>query len=122
GTRTYGEKEARLYARRMKTTPEWLLLGVNHPGDSTLPDSVREINIRAGAGGGGISAEAMVRTENGIVIADELVRDTWQIPESYLRGELRMRAGDAWIIEVQGDSGYDPSHPGAPGSIFPGDR
>lgn len=122
GTRAYGEADARLYARRLRTTAEWLLLGIDHDAGKALPESVREINIRAGAGGGGLSAETMVRSINGIVVADELVRDLWKIPDSFLRGELRMRAGSAWIIEIQGDSGYDPSHPGAPGSIFPGDR
>ena len=33
-----------------------------------------------------------------------------------------MDVSDAWIVEVAGDSGYDPHNPHAPGSVFPGDR
>lgn len=118
GTRTYGEEEARKYARRLKTTPEYLLLGIT----STQKDLVREVDSRAGAGGGGVVDFIQHTQDNGYTIAADAVRDVWQMPDSFIRGELRMDARSAWVVEVQGDSGYDPVSPNAPGSIFPNDR
>lgn len=83
---------------------------------------VLELDARAGAGGGGLVDLINVTDERGNQIAGEVVKDYWRMPESYLRGELRMDASKALIIEVNGDSGYDPQNPHAPGSIFPGDR
>lgn len=85
-------------------------------------DTVRELDSKAGAGGGGIVDLINVTDEDGNQISGEVVKDYWRIPESYLRGELRLEASKALIIEVTGDSGYDPANPHAPGSIFPGDR
>src|SRR5690606_37821454 len=77
---------------------------------------------RAGAGGGGLVDLVNVTDQNGNTVSAEVIKDHWQIPESFLRGELRMEANRALIIEVSGDSGYDPSNPNAPGSLMPGDR
>ncbi len=120
GTRTYGETEARKYTRRLKVSPEYLLLGISTP--STNKSMVREVDARAGAGGGGIVESMAFTPSNGITVSADAVRDVWQIPESYLRGVLRMESANAWIVEVVGDSGYDPDNPNAPGSIFPGDK
>lgn len=120
GTRTYGETEARKYARRMKVTPEFLLLGISPTQQKSA--GVREVDARAGAGGGGIVESMAVTPSNGITVSADAVRDVWQIPDSYLRGMLRMESASAWIVEVTGDSGYDPEHPNAPGSIFPSDK
>lgn len=119
GTRTYGEAEARKYARRLKTTPEYLLLGITGGSPKGI---VKEIDSRAGAGGGGLVDLVNVTDQNGNTVSAEVIKDHWQIPESFLRGELRMEANRALIIEVSGDSGYDPSNPNAPGSLMPGDR
>lgn len=85
-------------------------------------DTVKELDARAGAGGPGVIDLINVSDEQGNQISAEVVKDYWRIPEAYLRGELRLEASKAMIIEVTGDSGYDPSNPYAPGSIFPGDR
>jgi hypothetical protein len=90
--------------------------------DKPHKDTVIELDAKAGAGGGGIVDLINVTDEAGNQISGEVVKDYWRIPESYLRGELRVDAARALIIEVTGDSGYDPSHPHAPGSVFPGDR
>ncbi|ENN86038.1 Peptidase S24, LexA-like, conserved region [Rhizobium freirei PRF 81] len=85
-------------------------------------DEVRELDARAGAGGGGVFDLINVTDDYGNQISAEVVKDHWQIPTSFLRGELRLEATKAVMIEITGDSGYDPSNPNAPGSVFPGDR
>lgn len=85
-------------------------------------DEVVELQSRAGAGGGGTFDLINVTDEDGNQISAEVVKDHWRIPTSFLRGELRLEASKAVMIEVTGDSGYDPSNPYAPGSVFPGDR
>jgi len=86
-----------------------------------LSGSVREVDATAGAGGGGLG-ELIVQHQSGYTVTADAVRDTWQIPDSYLRGELRAEASTTWIVEVRGDSGYDPVTPYAPGSVHSGDR
>ncbi|MFC5385156.1 hypothetical protein ACFPLB_04150 [Aquamicrobium segne] len=83
---------------------------------------VRELDSKAGAGGGGVFELINTTDNGGNQISAEVIKDYWRIPSSYLRGELRLEASSAVIIEVTGDSGYDPQNPHAPGSIFPGDR
>lgn len=58
----------------------------------------------------------------GLAVSRDTVRAEWGIPAEFLRGELHVEPGKAWITEVYGDSMYDPVHPGAPGSLCPGDR
>lgn len=121
----------------LRTTVDWLLEAKgSSPGSEIIhqrpklkpralakaSDEVRELYARAGAGGGGTIDLINVTDSDGNQISTEMVKDYWRIPESYLRGELRLEASKAVIIEVTGDSGYDPAHPHAPGSIFPGDR
>lgn len=83
---------------------------------------VDEADVRAGLGGGGMATQELVRTENGITIADDIILDSWGVPHSFLVGHLRIKAGAAAIFEVYGDSMYDPSNPAAPGSLYPGDK
>lgn len=85
-------------------------------------DEVRELDARAGAGGGGTFDLINVTDNHENQISAEVVKDHWRIPTSFLRGELRLDASKAVMIEVTGDSGYDPNNPHAPGSVFPGDR
>lgn len=109
----------------------WALAGPEFrssaPAQAAIPDkphkdTVLELDAKAGAGGGGFVDLINVTDSVGNQISAEVVKDYWRIPESYLRGELRLEASKALIIEVTGDSGYDPNNPHAPGSIFPGDR
>lgn len=121
----------RKLATALGTTAEWLLTGEG-PEDATgeqqsktsraSAPKINEIDMRAGAGGGGIAGEVLTASENGITIAAEAVAAQWEIPETYLRGELRVQPAKAWIVEIMGDSGYNPDSPNAPGSLFPGDR
>lgn len=85
-------------------------------------DEVKELDAKAGAGGGGTFDLINVTDGYDNQISAEVVKDHWRIPTSFLRGELRLDASKAVMIEVTGDSGYDPNNPHAPGSLFPGDR
>jgi len=121
GGREFDRKDAVKYARRFKVRPGWLMFGENEAAPSAS-SKIREVDPRAGAGAGGIDSEQVSTTKNGITISADATAALWEIPDAFLRGELRMAPATAYIIEVQGDSGYDPAFPGAPGSLFPGDR
>lgn len=149
GTRDFGDTEAARYARAFNVAVEWLVFGIPtdrgqeaqagpgaggpgnvlaerlKPRDPKKPGAGRrvyEVDVRAGAGSGGVAAFAENVTRNGVTMSKDVVSAEWTIPADYLTGELRIAADRAWIIEVFGDSGYDPANPGAPGSLFPGDR
>lgn len=83
--------------------------------------TLRELDARAGAGGGGVSTIEPKR--RGVDFHEDAFRDEeWGMPLSFLRSELKMNPQKAIVAEIQGDSGYNPSDPAAPGSLFPGDR
>lgn len=84
-------------------------------------DSVPEVSTRGGLGAGGIQAFDPVTTTNGVTIAEDLIADEWGIPEAFVR-VLRTSRRALRIMEVDGDSGYDPSRPDLPGSLLPGDK
>jgi hypothetical protein len=89
--------------------------------DASETPKIPEVSTRGGLGAGGIQAFDPVVTENGITIGSDLIADTWGIPEAFLR-VLRTTQGSLRIMEVQGDSGYDPARPDLPGSLLPGDK
>lgn len=125
GTRTMGDDDAARYARRFKVRAEWIKYGGSEGTHVDNPDiqSVTEVDVRVGGGAIGHTETFDARPSgNGQTISSDVVRSEWGIPKEYLRGELHMQPDGAWIIEVFGDSMYDPSAPGAPGSLFPGDR
>jgi hypothetical protein len=140
GQNNFREEDAKLYGKTFSVSWAWLLTGVGTAeptkdelrqytevkrpihGISRQKGLISEIEARAGAGGGGLVDFVNVADDFGNQISAEIVRDHWQIPDSFLRGELRMEASKALIIEITGDSGYDPSDPHAPGSLMPGDR
>ena len=142
GTRDFGDTEAARYARAFNVAVEWLVFGISagetppRPDEQPLADRLKrsdprkkgssrpvfELDARAGAGSSGVDAFVENVTRNGVTISKDVVGAEWSIPTDYLSGELRIRAGSAWIVEVFGDSGYEPANPGAPGSLFPGDR
>jgi len=144
GTRDFGDAEAARYARAFNVAVQWLVFGIDGD-DASAPDAqpaaglnerlkrrdpkradaghrVYELDVRAGAGSSGVAAFAENVTRNGVTVSKDVVSAEWSIPADYLNGELRIGADKAWIVEVFGDSGYEPTNPGAPGSLFPGDR
>lgn len=61
---------------------------------------IPEINVRAGAGGGGIA----LQMRNGDYFNTDDIKAEWIIPGSYIRGELRIAQSAVRIVEVLGDS------------------
>lgn len=130
GSREYDFETAERYGRRYGVRAAWLLkgeeprerrarAGAAYAHSETM--EVPEPETRAGAGSSGAAAEYLASSENGIGISADVVRDVWGLPRSFVRGELHI-SGRAAVVEVFGDSGYDPDNPAAPGSLYPGDR
>lgn len=67
-------------------------------------DGVAEVEVTGGLGSGGHVTVEAYTTEGGDSISAELIRDIWNLPPSYMAGELRMTTKRARIIEVRGDS------------------
>lgn len=84
---------------------------------------VEEIDIRFGAGAGGLESQLINRADGNTIIRADAIRDErWGLPAAFLQSGLRVNPKSAVIAEVSGDSGYNPSDPNAPGSLMPGDR
>jgi phage repressor protein C with HTH and peptisase S24 domain len=133
GTRGIAKDDAIIYAKKFKVSPVWILFGTNvvelksreaarqadtRNGSST----VNEMDVRAGAGSGGVLDATDYTDETGSNLSRDAVLGQWEMPDYFLRGALRVDPSKVIIMEVFGDSGYDPSNSNAPGSIYPGDR
>lgn len=145
GQNDFDLDQARIYGKRLGIDPFWLMAGVEQSDtyktgirsrshDPAAPEadlsevdqvdgfSVLEIDIRAGAGAGGFEVVPSNSMHHGFSVSADAVRDRWRLPDSFTRGELRMEPSGAYIVEIYGDSGYDPNNPHAPGSVHAGDR
>jgi phage repressor protein C with HTH and peptisase S24 domain len=67
-------------------------------------NSILEIDVRAGAGGGGYPVDAWVHDGNGNTYGADGVRDQWHLPQSIMREGLRAAPNHIRIFEVIGDS------------------
>jgi len=124
-----GDTLARL-AKALKLDPAEIVgVGVRRQEGSAATEGpslqdvvpVPEVDVKAGAGGGGIVVEAFRAGPTGWETTDG-VKDHWGLPNSFLRYEARIAPDAAHILEIVGDSMVDPSMPTAPGTLMPGDR
>lgn len=128
GNRGFSSK-ADHYGRRFKVSAGWLMYGAapfpddmpeidDDPIPEPLPEIysdtvfVREVDVRAGAGGGGIVAQAYGFMEEGKTT--DPAKDRWSFPKSFVSGELRTAPGSIDIVEILGDS-MEPT-------LYSGDR
>jgi phage repressor protein C with HTH and peptisase S24 domain len=104
-------------ARFLGVRSEWLIRGVGSmvetdepiaaaSGSTSVTDDNREyvleVDVRAGAGGGGIAG--IVEAQDGEqTISQDAVRGHWLVPPEYLK-ELGVEARSTRIVEVRGDS------------------
>lgn len=66
-----------------------------------LADTIEEIDVRGGMGGGG---EALLEVDHRNGYSRDAASGEWSIPSAYLQGELRVNASRVKIIPVVGDS------------------
>lgn len=131
GQNKFDPETALAYAKKFKTSAAWLLTGEGEEpperaeavaessvdgdlGISGDPDTIREIDVRIGAGGGGVAIDHWVRDDHGNTYAAEGIRDRWSIPDSVTSGLLRSSPRNLRIFEVIGNS-MEPR-------LFEGDR
>jgi len=69
---------------------------------TTSQEQIPEIDVHAGAGGGGFTALESHST-NGMTFSREVVRDHWRLPD-WLLYSLNARSGNLAAFPVQGDS------------------
>lgn len=77
---------------------------VSGPGAASV--RVPEIDVRAGAGGGGLVNEDYFRDENGDTWSKDGVLAEWDLPVEYVRHALRADTSHLRIVEVLGDSNF----------------
>lgn len=119
GQNEFDAEAAAKYAKAFQTTAARLLIGesesLSQPKaiDSAVasdigkpvPEAILEVDVRAGAGGGGVPAVAyVVSDDNGNTYAAEGIRDQWIIPGSIVREMLHAAPKHIRVFEVIGDS------------------
>lgn len=120
GGRKFDRDDAIFYAQNFGVTPGWLMFGdvpetkcdKSSKGRSSIVNPQGETMAV-------VSPQSWMRQPN--KIADDL-EEYWEMPDEFLERRLRIRPQRARIMEVQGDSMYDPENPSAFGSLFPGER
>jgi phage repressor protein C with HTH and peptisase S24 domain len=81
--------------------------GVDRPivdNKETSASTIFEVDVRAGAGGGGVPVEAFVHDEFGNSYAAHAIAAEWTLPESIMQGVLHAAPRHIRIFEVIGDS------------------
>ena len=96
--------------RRLDTSVDKKIVdGATESGSTIL-----EVDVRAGAGGGGVPVEAFVHDEQGNSYAAEGIAAEWSLPSSIVQGVLHASPRHIRVFEVIGDS-MEPR-------LFEGDR
>ncbi len=118
GGREYDRKTALVYGKAFGVDPAWLIFGgPTVGGEPSKPTKegapIREVSVKSPF----VTPLRSLDDKSGVPVAA-----VWSIPDDVLKGALHVEPENAWIIEVRGDAMYDPVHPAAPGSLFPGDR
>lgn len=107
GGREYDRHTALLYAKNFGVHPAWLYFGTvqNAPQISNSADLMASQHH---------SRHNEIRPQE--------YEEFFEVPEQFLMNRLKIPQDRARILEIQGDSMYDPANPSAPGSFYPGER
>lgn len=70
---------------------------------TSIQDSIPEIDLTAGLGGGGLSTVKNTANKGGIVFSKESVRDHWRLPD-WILGRMNAKPHHIAAFPVQGDS------------------
>jgi len=86
--------------RRFDTSVNRRIIDNKETGASTI----FEVDVRAGAGGGGVPIEAFVHDEQGNAYAAHAIAAEWTLPETIMQGVLHASPRHIRVFEVIGDS------------------
>ena len=105
----------------LKIDIEWLTTGEGEPGaaianvpivessmdrdrDRVNPSTILEVDVRAGAGPGGLTVEQYTRGDGFDTYSGHDIRGEWSLPDNVMREYLRTTAHNVRVFEVLGDS------------------
>jgi phage repressor protein C with HTH and peptisase S24 domain len=100
-------------SRKFSVSLDWLVNATGKPpaqpdlpsestGDEGPPtDGIREIDARAGLGGGGSEGREVRHDGN---YSDPVKPESWRFPSSFMREEIRATESEIVILETDGDS------------------
>jgi transcriptional regulator with XRE-family HTH domain len=71
---------------------------------TSTASTIFEVDVRAGAGGGGVPVECFVHDEQGNVYAAEGITGEWSLPPTIMQGVLHASPRHIRVFEVIGDS------------------
>lgn len=115
GGREFDRKAALHYATQFGVDPAWLLFG----GEMSPPrESLKNSGIVKNSGQTLVVSARSTRTK----LKEKDLEDVWEMPDDFMSRRLKISRDRARILEVMGDSMYDPDNPHAPGSLYPGER
>jgi len=86
--------------RRFDTNVDRRIVDNKEAGVSTI----FEVDVRAGAGGGGVPVEAFVHDEFGNSYAAHAIAAEWTLPDAIMQGVLHANPRHIRVFEVIGDS------------------
>jgi phage repressor protein C with HTH and peptisase S24 domain len=69
-----------------------------------VASTIFEVDVRAGAGGGGVPVEAFVHDEHGNSYAAHAIAAEWTLPDTIMQGVLHASPRHIRVFEVIGDS------------------
>lgn len=118
GGREFDREAAIAYGQHFGVDPAWLMFGDRDATGKTGSNvrSVRANNNET------VSAVPSTVEEYQSPAPPLGADEEWEMPEQFLNRQLAIREDRARVLEVRGDSMYDPLNPTAPGSMYPGER
>lgn len=119
GQNRFNVDQAKIYGAKFKVDWRWLLYGVDEDELDPLPRDetkrIKEIDVSAGMGGGGVALLENSTDKDGNTFSQEVVRDYWRFPDWIFRTidadpdnvfAMRMRGDSMYPTLMDGDVGF----------------